>query len=141
MKCRGKHYTTWNIPPSTTFSPLHFLRFPLGECSSLFFGLILAPFPALSIYRRPQSRTHGKPRNRKRKKGRENEVEKRELNELPYSEMVKSETITTVDSPLAGYTIGWVIFEGFQFIIRKQRLFCWIRIILWSGETTNFPSI
>ena len=37
MKCNGKHDTTWNIPRSITFSPLHFMlyqgnRFPFGQC-------------------------------------------------------------------------------------------------------------
>ena len=38
MKCRGNHDTTWNIPRSITFSPLHFMlyrgksRYPLGQC-------------------------------------------------------------------------------------------------------------
>ena len=36
------------------------------------------------------------PRNRKRKKITENETKKRELHELPYTEVVKSGTICTV---------------------------------------------
>ena len=48
MKCRGKHDTTWNIPLSITFSPLHFM---LYRGKAIIFGTVWSRLyhPAISV--------------------------------------------------------------------------------------------
>ena len=66
--------------------------------NSLFFGLILSSFLSLCI---PwHSVQHwGVPVSRKRKKRSKNDTEKRELHELPYTEIVNSRTIRLTSGP------------------------------------------
>ena len=56
MKCSGKHDTTWNIPHSITFSPLHFM---LYRGKAISFGTV---HPPPSILQRTHSHTVPHPR-------------------------------------------------------------------------------
>ena len=47
LKCSGKHYTTWNIPRSITFSPLHFMVY---RGKSIAFGTVCNAKEVCTVY-------------------------------------------------------------------------------------------
>ena len=55
MKCRGKQDTTWNIPRSITFSPLHFM---LDRRKSISFGTLYYTFMDMAWSEGMLSRSH-----------------------------------------------------------------------------------